>query len=81
MNIGTGSFMIRGKRNFMTPDKLELGQTLMFCLTEESLANHVGERKLREDLDELADAKKKELEEEMGEEMEGEVDDDGNFTY
>jgi len=53
----------------------------MFCLTEESLANHVGERKLREDLDELADAKKKELEEEMGEEMEGEVDDDGNFTY
>ena len=66
MNIGTGSFMIRGKRNFMQPDKLELGQILMFCLTEESLAGHIGERKLREDLEELADEKRKELEAECG---------------
>lgn len=54
MFIGTGSFMIRGKRNFITPSKLELGYTLMFCLNEESIANHIGERKPRlakEDLD------------------------------
>lgn len=36
--------MIRGKRNFITPNKMDLGFTLMFSLHEESLANHVGER-------------------------------------
>jgi hypothetical protein len=49
MFISTGSFIIRGKRNFINPPKLELGFTLMFCLSEESLANHIGERRLRED--------------------------------
>jgi len=45
--IGTGSFMVRGKRNFITPTKMDLGFTLMFALHEESLANHIGERKPR----------------------------------
>lgn len=49
MYISTGSFIIRGKRNFINPPKLELGFTLMFCLTEESVANHMGERRLRDD--------------------------------
>lgn len=53
MFISTGSFIIRGKRNFITPQKLELGFTVMFCLGEESLAEHLGERKPREDIDEL----------------------------
>ena len=62
MFIGTGSFIIRGKRNFLKPDRgLELGQTLMFCLHEESIANHIGERVPREDIEELAEALKKEL--------------------
>jgi hypothetical protein len=39
--------MIRGKRNFITPNKLELGFTLMFSLNPESIANHIGERKPR----------------------------------
>jgi hypothetical protein len=39
--------MIRGKRNFITPNKLELGFTLMFLLNDESIANHLGERKPR----------------------------------
>jgi len=47
MFISTGSFIIRGKRNFIQPQKLELGFTLMFCLHEESLAAHIGERKPR----------------------------------
>ena len=47
MFIGTGSFIIRGKRNFLQPQKLELGFTVMFCISEESLANHIGERHLR----------------------------------
>lgn len=45
--IQTGSFIIRGKRNFITPNKMELGFTLMFALNEESIANHIGERKPR----------------------------------
>jgi len=39
--------MIRGKRNFLTPNKLELGFTMMFALSEESIANHIGERRPR----------------------------------
>ena len=63
MFIQTGSFIIRGKRNFLQPQKIELGFTLMFCLTEESLANHVGERHLREDVQKLEE-QKKEMDEE-----------------
>ena len=53
MFIATGSFIIRGKRNFLQPHRLELGFTLMFCISEESLANHIGERNCREDRQEL----------------------------
>lgn len=49
MYISTGSFIIRGKRNFVQPRALQLGLTLMFCLAEESLSNHIGERKVRLD--------------------------------
>ena len=48
MFIATGSFIIRGKRNFLQPQRLELGFTLMFCISEEPLANHIGERQNRE---------------------------------
>ena len=58
MFIQTGSFIIRGKRNFISPQKLELGFTLMFCLSEESLADHIGERHLREDIKALEELKK-----------------------
>ena len=47
--ISTGSFIIRGKRNFITPNKLALGFTLMFYLSPESIANHIGERRPRAD--------------------------------
>lgn len=47
MYIATGSFIIRGKRNFVQPRALQLGLTCMFALSEESLANHIGERKSR----------------------------------
>ena len=54
MFIQTGSFIIRGRRNFINPPKLELGFTLMWCLSDESIANHMGERKIREDEKDLA---------------------------
>jgi len=61
MSMGTGSFMIRGKRNFISPQKLELGYTMMFCLNEESLSRHIGERTPREDVEELAKQEKEKL--------------------
>ena len=57
MYIATGSFIIRGKRNFVQPRSLTLGLTIMFALSEESLSNHVGERKSR-----LAEEDKERLE-------------------
>ena len=42
-----GSFMVRGKKNYMQPSKMELGFTVMFCLSEESIGNHLGERRVR----------------------------------
>lgn len=64
MFIATGSFIIRGKRNFVQPRALQLGLTLMFALNEESLANHIGERKSR-----LEEADKERLEAEKAKEM------------
>jgi hypothetical protein len=43
----TGSFIIRGKKNFVNPPKLELGYTVMFVLDDISMLNHENERRLR----------------------------------
>jgi hypothetical protein len=45
--------MIYGKRNFITPTKMDLGFTLMFALDNNSLANHKGERKIKLDEEEM----------------------------
>ena len=42
-----GSFMIRGKKNFVNPMRLELGCTVMFKLDDDSVANHLNERRNR----------------------------------
>lgn len=42
-----GSFMIRGKKNYIHPQRLELGATIMFRLDDDSVANHLNERKNR----------------------------------
>ncbi|KAL4420985.1 hypothetical protein ABPG77_001304 [Micractinium sp. CCAP 211/92] len=46
----TGSFMIRGRKNYLPPQPLVMGYGLMFGLAEESIPAHVGERapRLRE---------------------------------
>lgn len=45
--LGTGSFMIRGKKNFLPPCHLILGMSFMFKLEESSVERHRGERKVR----------------------------------
>lgn len=57
--------MIRGKRNFITPSKLELGMTIMFMLNEESIANHIGERRPRLALEEMENPAQDQTEEDM----------------
>ncbi|XXH05914.1 hypothetical protein Hte_012356 [Hypoxylon texense] len=42
--LGTGSFMVRGKKNFLPPAQLLLGLGLMFKISEESKAKHVKHR-------------------------------------
>ena len=42
--LPTGSFMVRGKKNFLMPAQLILGFGLMFKISEESKARHVKHR-------------------------------------
>jgi hypothetical protein len=43
----TGSFMIRGKKNFLPPSQLIMGFAYMFKVDPTSVANHVNERAVR----------------------------------
>lgn len=45
--LGTGSFMIRGKKNFLPPCHLILGLSFLFRLEEGSIERHRGERRVR----------------------------------
>lgn len=47
----TGSFIIRGKKNYVNPQRLELGITIMFKLDDDSIANHLNERRNRSALE------------------------------
>uniref|UniRef100_K3WCD0 Ribosome quality control complex subunit 2 n=1 Tax=Globisporangium ultimum (strain ATCC 200006 / CBS 805.95 / DAOM BR144) TaxID=431595 RepID=K3WCD0_GLOUD len=41
--LTTGSFMIRGKKNYIQPSRLEMGLAIVFRVDESSLANHEGD--------------------------------------
>ena len=41
----TGSFMIRGKKNYLPPTQLVMGFGLLFRVDEASMANHLHERR------------------------------------
>ncbi|KAM9842428.1 ribosome quality control complex subunit NEMF [Aulostomus maculatus] len=54
--LTTGSFMIRGKKNFLPPSYLIMGFGFLFKVDEQSLFRHKGERKvktLEEDMEEV----------------------------
>lgn len=44
--LTTGSFMIRGKKNFLPPSHLILGLSFLFRLEDGSVERHKGERKV-----------------------------------
>ncbi|CAL9174295.1 unnamed protein product [Musa hybrid cultivar] len=45
--LTVGSFMIRGKKNFLPPHPLVMGFGILFRLDESSLASHINERRVR----------------------------------
>ncbi|KAJ6798590.1 nuclear export mediator factor NEMF [Iris pallida] len=76
--LTVGSFMIRGKKNFLPPHPLVMGFGLLFRLDESSLASHLNERRVRGDdegLQEMeGDPRKHQSESDSGEEID---DDEG----
>lgn len=56
--LGTGSFMIRGKKNFLPACHLILGLSFLFKLEESSVERHKGERRIRKFDDEDSNSNK-----------------------
>jgi hypothetical protein len=42
-----GSFMIRGKKNYLHPNRLEMGATMLFRIDPEYLSKHLNDRKTK----------------------------------
>ena len=45
--LSTGSFMIRGRKNYLPPNPLVMGFGLLFRVDESCIAHHLGERRIR----------------------------------
>jgi len=59
--LTVGSFMIRGKKNFLPPSYLTMGFGFLFKLEDDSVERHKGDRKIR-GLEELQEIGKEEIE-------------------
>jgi len=59
--LTVGSFMIRGKKNFLPPSHLTMGFGFMFKLEDDSVERHKGDRKIR-GLEEVMEVDKEEIE-------------------
>ncbi|CAO2586468.1 Ribosome quality control complex subunit NEMF [Lemmus lemmus] len=71
--LTTGSFMIRGKKNFLPPSYLMMGFSFLFKVDESCVWRHRGERKVRaqdEDMETLTSCTSELVSEEM-EQLEG----------
>lgn len=60
--LATGSFMIRGKKNFLPSCHLTMGLSLLFKLEDSFIERHLGERKVRSLEDDQIDPNVKENE-------------------
>ncbi|KAM3358212.1 ribosome quality control complex subunit NEMF [Capsicum galapagoense] len=58
--LTVGSFMIRGKKNFLPPHPLVMGFGILFRLEESSLGFHLNERRVRGEEEGLNDAEQSE---------------------
>ena len=71
--LTTGSFMIRGKKNYLPPSHLILGFGIIFKLGDDSLEAHRNERKVRTLESEISSQELNIIEEEQEEEKELEI--------
>jgi len=84
--LSTGSFMIRGKKNYLPPSQLVLGFGFLFKLDDACVARHAGERKIKglvNDVEEKEQSELGEIKEENENEpqLEGENDDDSEDRF
>ncbi|KAL3319074.1 hypothetical protein Ciccas_002271 [Cichlidogyrus casuarinus] len=74
--LGTGSFMIRGQKNFLQPSQLVYGFTIMFKLAPDSIERHKNDRRIKIDVnDATASEITTTIEEESDSESDGEQTD------
>lgn len=76
--LTTGSFMIRGKKNYLPPCQLIMGLGFLFRLEDGSIERHLNERRVRtledgEDVDHIVEAYN-EIELEDGDDDEGKLE-------
>lgn len=76
--LTTGSFMIRGKKNYLPPSHLILGFGFLFKLDEDSVERHSGERNSSDDMQ--ADNVAVEAQDEVNDLVSDDDDDDGTST-
>ncbi|KAF7837675.1 nuclear export mediator factor NEMF isoform X1 [Senna tora] len=75
--LTVGSFMIRGKKNFLPPHPLIMGFGLLFRLDESSLGSHLNERRVRGEEEAIDDHEENGLPEEKSDsESENDVADE-----
>uniref|UniRef100_A0A1I7U324 NFACT-R_1 domain-containing protein n=1 Tax=Caenorhabditis tropicalis TaxID=1561998 RepID=A0A1I7U324_9PELO len=69
--LPSGSFMIRGKKNFMPPSQLVMGLGVLFRMDEESIERHVAmEKEKKKEEEEVEEKKEEKKEDSEGEEEE-----------
>ncbi|EZA61993.1 hypothetical protein DMN91_003773 [Ooceraea biroi] len=76
--LTTGSFMIRGKKNYLTQSQLIMGLAVMFRLEDSSIERHKDERRVRA-VDEESERADSIAEDDKEIELEGDSDEDENL--
>ncbi|XP_025157417.1 nuclear export mediator factor NEMF homolog isoform X2 [Harpegnathos saltator] len=76
--LTTGSFMIRGKKNYLPPSQLIMGLGIMFRLEENSIERHKDERKVKA-VGEESENVDSVIEDDKEIELEGDSDEDENL--
>ena len=72
----TGSFMIRGKKNYLPPSHLIMGIGVLFKLDETCVAKHQGERKVKGQANQVV-----EIDDQLIESKPDEIDDEIKIDY
>jgi hypothetical protein len=78
--LPTGSFMIRGKKNFLPPQGLVMGLGFMFKLEDSCIGRHVGERAVRGGLEDEDAGEQQQQQQQRGGSKQEEEEDGGSLA-